>query len=98
LHSCLTHERISAKSGAPLKWIRKLNLSSEPLLSSLASNFQEVGMENHVGRAVGIAVGVDRAEDAETKKEWVAPELRKFEVAEVTANGGIFSSDGITSS
>jgi len=57
-------------------------------------------MENHVERGVWAKVGAEhRADDfAETRKEWVTPELRKFEISEVTANGGIFSSDGITSS
>lgn len=57
-------------------------------------------MENHVERAVGIAVGADngaKGADA-TRKEWVAPELRKFDIAEITANGGILNADGITSS
>ncbi len=35
---------------------------------------------------------------AETRKEWIAPELRKIDIEEITANGGIFSADGLTSS
>jgi len=45
-----------------------------------------VAKENHAGSA------------AETRKEWVAPKLKKIDIEEITANGGIFSSDGITSS
>jgi hypothetical protein len=74
-------------------------LSSEPL-SSLEQNFQELAMENNVERAVGATVGFEnRAEGvARTKKEWVAPELKKIDIEEVTANGGILSSDGLGSS
>jgi hypothetical protein len=43
-------------------------------------------IENHAGSA------------AETRKEWMAPNLKKIDIEEITANGGIFSSDGITSS
>jgi hypothetical protein len=46
----------------------------------------KVATENHPGSA------------AETRKEWIAPELKKIDIEEITANGGIFSSDGITSS
>jgi hypothetical protein len=44
-------------------------------------------MENHGERAVEATVGVERGDEgvAETTKKWVAPELRKFEIAEVTA-------------
>ena len=57
-------------------------------------------MESYVGRAVGATVGAEhRTEDsAETRKEWVTPELRKFEISEITANTGGLSSDGVMSS
>jgi hypothetical protein len=57
-------------------------------------------MEHHAERAVEATVGAEhRAEDfAETRKEWMTPELRKFEISEITANGGSLSSDGIMSS
>jgi hypothetical protein len=43
-------------------------------------------MENHLEGAVSVAVGVQSSEaGSEAKKNWVAPELRKFEIAEVTA-------------
>jgi hypothetical protein len=45
-----------------------------------------VAIESHAGRAT------------DTRKEWIAPELRKIDIEEITANGGIFSADGITSS
>lgn len=46
----------------------------------------KVAMEKHAERA------------SETRREWTAPELRKIDIEEITANGGILSSDGITSS
>jgi len=45
-----------------------------------------VATENHAGSA------------ADTRKEWIAPELRKIDIAEITANGGALSADGILSS
>ena len=50
-------------------------------------------MENHVEDAVGATVGVQGGAEgvAETKGKWVAPELRKFEIAEVTAAHPIVS-------
>lgn len=73
---------------------------SKPPLSSFKQNFQELAMENRAERVVGTtgAVGDCAEGTVETKQEWVAPELRKFDIAEATANGGIFSGDGITSS
>jgi hypothetical protein len=36
----------------------------------------------------------DRAADAiETKKEWIAPELRKVDVEKITADEGFFQPD-----
>jgi hypothetical protein len=57
-------------------------------------------MTNHLDSAIGARVKAEHRSDAPaaTKSEWVSPELRKFEISEVTANGGILSSDGITSS
>ena len=57
-------------------------------------------MENCVERVAGATVGPQHRTEgsAETRKEWVTPELRKFEISEITANGGIFSSDGVMSS
>lgn len=45
-----------------------------------------VATENHAGSA------------AQTRKEWIAPELKKIDIQEITANGGILSADGLTSS
>ena len=57
-------------------------------------------MENEVKRAVGGAVAVEHDPDgiAETKGQWVAPKLRKVDIAEVTAHGDFLSVDGPTSS
>jgi hypothetical protein len=35
---------------------------------------------------------------SEPKKEWVAPELKKIDVEEITASGGGPTFDGVTSS
>ena len=53
-------------------------------------------MENHIERPAGATVGVEhRAEGlAETRKEWRAPELRKVEIAEITAHNIAFFNDG----
>jgi hypothetical protein len=45
-----------------------------------------VATENHAGSA------------AETRKEWIAPELRKIDIAEITANGDFHAGDAILSS
>jgi hypothetical protein len=45
-----------------------------------------------------VDVALHPAGKPEQKEEWWAPELKKFEISEVTANGGILSGDGITSS
>lgn len=45
-------------------------------------------MENHLERAVEATIGAERGAEgvsSEKRKQWVAPELRKFEIAEVTA-------------
>ena len=57
-------------------------------------------METSVNRAVGASVEVEHGPEgnSDTSKEWAAPKLRKVDIAEITANGGIFSSDGILSS
>jgi hypothetical protein len=57
-------------------------------------------MENEVEPAVGGTVGAEHGPEgsSKTRREWVAPKLRKVDVAEVTANGGINSADGILSS
>lgn len=57
-------------------------------------------MENEVEPAVGAIAGIkQRPEDvAETKKEWVAPKLRKVEIAEITAAGANATPDAVTSS
>lgn len=44
-----------------------------------------------------VAKGSHGGSAAESRKEWITPELRKMEIEEITANGGIFSADGITS-
>jgi len=45
-----------------------------------------VATENHAGSA------------ADTRKQWIAPELRKVDIEEVTANGDFLSSDGALTS
>ncbi len=57
-------------------------------------------MENHVKSAAETRVAIENhaGSAAETRKEWIAPELRKIDIEEITANGGILSADGITSS
>jgi hypothetical protein len=54
-------------------------------------------MENHVEHAVEATVGAQRSAEGvdEMRKKWVAPELRKFEIAEVTGhNISMNSPDG----
>lgn len=70
------------------------------LLTSVKQNFQEFAMENQREGAVGATVVADhRAESlAETRKEWLAPELRKVEIAEVTAASSGVIMDGSHSS
>jgi hypothetical protein len=57
-------------------------------------------MENEFEPAVGGTVGVERHPEgsAETRKEWLAPELRKVEIAEITALNGFTTTDGPMSS
>ena len=57
-------------------------------------------METEDNFAVGATIGAEHGleDDYEGSKEWVAPKLRKVDIAEITAHGGIFSSDGILSS
>jgi len=57
-------------------------------------------MDNHIERAVGATVGVEHRTEslAETRKEWLAPELRKVEIAEITAQGSGVIPDGMSSS
>lgn len=45
-----------------------------------------------------VAKGSHGGSAAETRKEWITPELRKVDIDEITANNGILSADGITSS
>ncbi len=45
-----------------------------------------VATENHAGSA------------AETRKEWIAPELRKIDIEEITANGDFTTNDAVLSS
>ncbi len=45
-----------------------------------------VATENHAGSA------------AETRKQWIAPELRKIDIEEITANGDFHVNDGPMSS
>jgi hypothetical protein len=57
-------------------------------------------MENEVEPVVGGTVGAEHGPEgnSETRREWVAPKLRKVDVAEVTAAGGINSKDAVLSS
>jgi hypothetical protein len=81
-----------------LQSILNLSFSSQPL-SSLEQKNPGGCMENRDERAVGATGEVESTEGvARSEKEWVAPELRKIDIKEITANGGILSADGITSS
>jgi hypothetical protein len=58
-------------------------------------------MENHVEGAAETRVATENHPgiDAETRKEWIAPELRKIDIEEITANGDFLANDGgLTSS
>jgi len=57
-------------------------------------------MENYVERAAETRVATENhaGSAAETKKEWIAPELRKIDIEEITANGDFHVSDGVLSS
>jgi hypothetical protein len=55
-------------------------------------------MENHVKGAVKARVENHAGSAVETRKEWIAPELKKVDIEEITAHGGIFSADGMGSS
>lgn len=57
-------------------------------------------MENHADHPAETKIVLEKHTESagETRMEWTAPELRKVDIEEVTANGGIFSADGITSS
>jgi hypothetical protein len=57
-------------------------------------------MENHVEGAVETRVATENHAGSapETRKEWIAPELRKIDIEEITANGGFLASDAVLSS
>jgi len=57
-------------------------------------------MDNDIERAVGATVGVEHRTEslAETRKEWLTPELRKVEIAEITAHSSGVIFDGTFSS
>jgi hypothetical protein len=57
-------------------------------------------MENRIERAVGEIVPLEHRGDgpAETRKEWLAPELRKVAIAEITAHNIAFVNDGMGTS
>ena len=57
-------------------------------------------MENHVEDAVETRVATENhaGSAAETRKEWIAPDLRKIDIEEITASGDFLASDGMTSS
>ena len=57
-------------------------------------------MKNHLKVAAETRVATENHAEsgAETRKEWMAPELRKIDIEEITANGGILSADGVLSS
>src|ERR1700758_1962588 len=84
LHSGPMHERISAKIGVFLKINFKTTCLPSRHSRCLEQNFQEVAMENRVERAVGEKVGLEHRSEglSEARKEWLAPELRKVEIAE----------------
>ena len=39
-----------------------------------------------------------KPESTEVRREWIAPELKKIDIEEVTANGGFLAADGTLSS
>jgi hypothetical protein len=95
----------SCSSTTSMAQSAKIELKSETILpgdrlSSLELNFQEVAMENKVKPVVGAAAGAKHDSDrvAETREEWVAPNLRKVDIAEITANGVNVTPDGVFSS
>ncbi len=57
-------------------------------------------MEKHVKSAVETRVATENhaGSAAETIKEWIAPELRKIDIEEITANGDFHANDGVLSS
>lgn len=57
-------------------------------------------MENHVEAAAETkaATGNHAGSAAEARKEWIAPELRKIDIEEITANGDFHAGDALTSS
>ena len=57
-------------------------------------------MENHFEGAAETRVETENhaGSAAETRREWIAPELRKVDIEEITTLGGNLSSDHITSS
>ncbi len=57
-------------------------------------------MENNVKGAAGARFAIENhaGSVAETRKEWIAPELRKIDIEAITASGDFLASDGMTSS
>jgi hypothetical protein len=57
-------------------------------------------MENHFEGAAETRVATENhaGSAAETRREWIAPELRKIDIEEITTLGGNLSSDHIMSS
>jgi len=57
-------------------------------------------MQNHVKGAAETSVATENhaGSTAETRNEWIAPELRKIDIAEITANGDFHAGDAILSS
>ncbi len=57
-------------------------------------------MENHVEGAAETRVATENhaGSAAETRKQWIAPELRKIDIEEITANGDFHAGDAVLSS
>jgi len=57
-------------------------------------------MQNHVKGAAETSVATENhaGSTAETRNEWIAPELRKIDIAEITANGDFHAGDAVLSS
>jgi hypothetical protein len=57
-------------------------------------------VEKHVEGATETRVAreIHAEGGAETRKEWIAPELRKINIEEITANGDFHANDGPMSS
>ena len=77
--------------------IRDTHLLSGHLLRRIS---QGGSMKNHVEVAAETRVAIENhaGSVAETRKEWMAPKLKKVDIEEITANGLNVTPDGVLSS